>query len=70
VDFAFIIDPIDRLDPGHDTSVALMEAAQAMGHRVWITQAEQLGVEQGQAMARLQAVTLEPRHPRGQPLGS
>jgi glutathione synthase len=60
VDFAFIIDPIDRLDPGHDTSVALMEAAQAMGHRVWITQAEQLGVEQGQAMARLQAVTLEP----------
>jgi glutathione synthase len=60
VEFAFIIDPIDRLDPGHDSTVALMEAAQALGHRVWITQAEALGVEHGQAMGRLTAVTLEP----------
>ena len=50
--FAFIIDPIQQLDPGHDTSVALMEAAQAGGHEVWITQAERLGVEMGRAMAR------------------
>lgn len=58
--FAFIIDPIDRLDPGHDTSVALMEAAQALGHDVWVTQADGLGVEGGRAMGRLQPVTLTP----------
>jgi len=60
VKFAFIIDPIQLLDPGHDTSVALMEAAQAAGHEVWITQAEWLGVEMGKAMARMQPVTLTP----------
>ena len=58
--FAFIIDPIARLDPGHDTSVALMEAAQALGHTVWITQATELGVVNGRAMAWLQPVQLTP----------
>ncbi|MDX2240119.1 MAG: glutathione synthase [Leptolyngbyaceae cyanobacterium bins.302] len=58
--FAFIIDPIDRLDPGHDTSVALMEAAQQLGHEVWITQATQLGVVDGKATALLQPVWLTP----------
>jgi glutathione synthase len=60
VKFAFIIDPIDRLDPGHDTSVALMEAAQGLGHEVWITQANQLGVIEGRAFATLQPVRLVP----------
>ncbi|MDB9527368.1 glutathione synthase [Oscillatoria sp. CS-180] len=58
--FAFIIDPIQLLDAGHDTSVALMEAAQAAGHEVWVTQAEWLGVEAGKAMGRMQPVTLKP----------
>lgn len=58
--FAFIIDPIDRLDPGHDTSVALIEAAQHLGHEVWMTQATQLGVVQGKATALLQPVYLKP----------
>lgn len=58
--FAFIIDPIDRLDPGHDTSVALMEAAQKLGHQVWITEASLLSVVQSQAIARLTPVTLSP----------
>lgn len=58
--FAFIIDPIERLDPGHDTSVALMEAAQALGHEVWITQANQLGVVDGKATALLEQVELVP----------
>lgn len=58
--FAFIIDPIQRLDPGHDTSVALMEAAQQLGHEVWITQAESLSVVNGQAWALLQRVQLTP----------
>jgi glutathione synthase len=60
VKFAFIIDPIARLDPGHDTSVALMEAAQELGHDVWLTQATQLGVVNGKATALLQPVKLRP----------
>ena len=57
---AFIIDPIQKLDPGHDTSVALMEAAQAMGHEVWITEAPLLSVADGKAWAIAQPVHLEP----------
>ena len=60
VKFAFIIDPIQRLDPGHDTSVALMEAAQGLGHEVWIVQAAQLGVADGKAFAPLERVHLTP----------
>jgi glutathione synthase len=57
---AFIIDHISRLDPGHDTSVALMEAAQSLGHEVWITQVHQLSVIAGKAWATLQKVQLTP----------
>ncbi|NEO62472.1 MAG: glutathione synthase [Moorea sp. SIO4G2] len=58
--FAFIIDPLPKLDPGHDTSVALMEAAQELGHQVWVTQAQQLSVIQGQAWGLLEPVQLTP----------
>lgn len=58
--FAFIIDPIAKLDPGHDSSVAMMEAAQELGHQVYITQVQQMGVVAGQAMAHLTPVTLTP----------
>jgi len=58
--FAFIIDPIALLDPGHDTSVAFMEAAQQLGHEVWITQAERLSVVDGKAWATLARVKLTP----------
>ena len=57
---AFIIDPIAKLDPGHDTSVALMEAAQIMGHQVWIAEARDLTIVDGKAWANLQSVTLKP----------
>ena len=57
---AFIIDPIHRLDPCHDTSVALMEAAQILGHEIWITQANLLSVIDGKAWASLQQVELVP----------
>ncbi|MBD1823425.1 glutathione synthase [Cyanobacteria bacterium FACHB-DQ100] len=57
---AFIIDPIDRLDPTHDTSVAFMEAAQQLGHEVWITQANRLSVVEGKAWATLERVKLVP----------
>ena len=57
---AFIIDPITRLDPGHDTSVAIIEAAQALGHEVYITQADRLGVTGGVGYGWLQPVTVKP----------
>ena len=57
--FAFIIDPIQKLDPGHDTSVALMEAAQELGHEVWVTEAQLLSVAEGKAWAIAQPVQLE-----------
>ena len=59
MNLAFIIDPIEQLDPCHDTSVALMEAAQARGHQLWITQIDHLSVVGSKAVARLQPVTLK-----------
>ncbi|AFY39550.1 glutathione synthase [[Leptolyngbya] sp. PCC 7376] len=58
--FAFILDPIANLDPGHDTTVAFMEAAQQLGHEVWITQIEGLSIVKNQAWATLQSVSLKP----------
>lgn len=57
---AFIIDPIHKLDPCHDTSVALMEAAHVLGHEVWITQAEFLSVVNNQAYAHVQRAEFTP----------
>ena len=57
---AFIIDPIELLDPGHDTSIALMEAAQLKGHHILITQIEQLTIVKGRAYALLTPVKLIP----------
>ncbi|MBD0386141.1 MAG: glutathione synthase [Nostoc sp. C3-bin3] len=57
---AFIIDPIHQLDPCHDTSIALIEAAQIMGHEVWVTQANLLSVVESKAWAVLQRVELVP----------
>lgn len=58
--FAFIIDPLNKLDPGHDSTVAMMEAAQASGHEVWVTVAEKLSIVNGQAWALLEQVELKP----------
>jgi glutathione synthase len=60
MNLAFIIDPIERLDPGHDSTVAMMEAAQERGHEVWITQIDQLSVREGQTWAWLTPVHLQP----------
>ena len=57
---AFIIDPIYQLDPGHDTSVALMEAAQILGHEVWVTGANLLSVVESKAWAVVERVQLKP----------
>ncbi|MDJ0600601.1 MAG: glutathione synthase [Crocosphaera sp.] len=54
----FIIDPIAKLNPGHDSTVAIMEAAQTLGHEVWITEVHQLSVIDGKAWAILSQVQL------------
>jgi glutathione synthase len=57
---AFISDPLSQLDPTHDTTVALMEAAQSQGYEIWVTSASYLSVVDSQAWARLQPVKLTP----------
>ena len=57
---AFIIDPIAKLDPAHDTSVALMEAACRTGHAVFITNMNTLSVKDGKAWAFLQSTKIYP----------
>lgn len=57
---AFILDPIAHLDPGHDTTVALMEAAQHHGHEIWIAEIGDLAVWGGQAWAQLRPLHLTP----------
>lgn len=58
--FLFIVDPIDSLLPAHDTSVALMEAAQLRGHKVLITTAERLGYRGSTVTAACTQVVLRP----------
>ncbi|AMW27409.1 MULTISPECIES: glutathione synthase [Arthrospira] len=58
--FAFIIDPIANLNPAHDSTVAIMEAAQVMGHEIWITQSHQLSVIAGKAWGTLTSLRLTP----------
>ncbi len=58
--FVFVIDDIETLLPCHDTSVALMEAAQLAGHHVLVTSAAELAFFDGAAVARCRPVTLRP----------
>ena len=55
---AFILDPLDRLDTGHDSTVAIMEAAQKFGHEVFVTLVSDLSVVEGQAWAKLAPLRL------------
>ncbi len=57
---AFIIDPINLLDPTHDSTVAMMEAAQILGHEVWITTINLLTVIDSKAYSQLQRVNITP----------
>jgi glutathione synthase len=59
-DMVFVTDELPGLLPAHDTSVALMEAAQLRGHRVLVTTASQLGFRDGMPVARCTPVTLRP----------
>lgn len=60
LDLVFVIDPLASLNAAHDTSVALMESAQARGHRVLVTTMADLGVRDARATALCTPVHLHP----------
>ena len=55
----FIIDPIDSLEPGHDTSLGLMEAAIKNGDRVFITTPKNLVIASDGDASSVYAVVQE-----------
>ena len=54
----FVVDPLAGLEPAHDTTVALMEAAQRLGAEVWVTGVSDLVLEHDVAAAWSQPVRL------------
>jgi glutathione synthetase len=60
LDLLFVVDPVETLNPGHDTSVALMESAQARGHRVLVTTMPELEIRKGRAAAPCTPVNVQP----------
>lgn len=60
LDLVFVVDPIETLNAGHDTSVAIMESAQARGHRVHVTTMRELGVANGRAVASCRPIHIQP----------
>ncbi len=57
--FLFIIDPIETLDPHHDTSLGLMQAAQQRYQSIWITEITDLHIRRGQAFTIASTVQLD-----------
>lgn len=53
MDLIVIADAIETLDPGVDTTLGLMAAAQRRGHRVRHCRADQLALRDGRAVAQL-----------------
>jgi glutathione synthase len=56
----FVADPVGTFDAAHDTTVALMESAQARGHRVLVTTMAELEVRSGRAVAACAALSIRP----------
>ncbi|AGY56257.1 glutathione synthase [Gloeobacter kilaueensis] len=54
----FIVDPLSSLIAGHDTSVALMQAAARLGHTVWAAELADLQLHHQRAAARVQSLVL------------
>jgi glutathione synthase len=62
---AFVVDPLNRLDPATDTSIGMMHAAQDRGVEVWVAQVGDLEVVHGRPCARARRVRLAPVRPAG-----
>ncbi|MGB5135901.1 MAG: glutathione synthase [Prochlorococcaceae cyanobacterium] len=71
----FVIDPIERLNPAKDSSVALMQAAERAGRPVWVCTTAELmargpaaGPEGHSAWALARPVHTQPWHQLGEPV--
>jgi len=60
MDLALILDPLDGLKAYKDSSVAIMRAAAARGHRVWTIQRPDLAWREGRSSARSLAIQPTP----------
>lgn len=60
-----VLDPLERLDPAGDTSLALIEAAQALGHESFVTQTRDLAIIDGRVHAPLRRIRLAGGHMDG-----
>lgn len=60
LDLLFIVDPLPTLLAHHDTSVALMEAAQDRGHSVWVTTIDKLEIDGGRPATLAERVDITP----------
>ncbi|MDB5887464.1 MAG: glutathione synthetase [Rhodocyclales bacterium] len=58
--FAFIVDPLDKLKAYKDSSIAMMRAAQVMGHEIFAIQRESLLVRDGAVSAMATALRVTP----------
>lgn len=56
MNFAVVLDALERLEPSGDSSIALMEAAQALGHVCYVTEARDLTIADGRAVAPVRRV--------------
>lgn len=56
----FVIDPPERLDPSTDTSLAVMRASVARGHRVFFATLDGLRLEDGRVALRVRPVDFVP----------
>ena len=56
--FAFIVDPLDKLKPAKDSSIAMMRESARRGHEVWTVQREALMLQGAEAFAL--ATRIEP----------
>lgn len=53
-----VLDPLEHLDPSGDTSLALIEAAQALGHESFVAETRDLTIMDGRAQAPLRRIRL------------
>lgn len=58
VDFLFLMDPLESVNPGTDTTYALMHAARRRGHSVWFAEVTSLELQQGIPWARVRPVDM------------
>jgi glutathione synthase len=63
----FVVDPIERLRPEKDSSVALMQAAQRAGQELWVCNLADLAAGSGGPRVRAQPIQAEPWYQLGDP---